>query len=72
MSEFDGPAEISKTNFLAINEDAEKLWNYILSYRNRLFNTPPELGIENPLENDISIGVIPLEEVVSASEKSRE
>ena len=70
MAEFGGPAEITNTNIVAINEDAEKLWNYILAYRKNLGGTLLDSRYERPLKDNVSMDVIPLEEAVTVSEKS--
>ena len=48
---------MSETYVVAQNEDAEKLWNYLVSYRNRMG--------EKLMESTLTIEPIPLEENIT-------
>ena len=58
---------MSFTTVMAKNEDAEKLLKYLLTYRNRM--DPERLLPERqvPMDDNISMGIIPAEEVVLVS-----
>jgi hypothetical protein len=61
------------TNVVAKNADAEKLWKYILAYRSHMGNTSSGSKQERPLEDNVPMRVIPLEEtVVVRAENSKE
>ena len=62
---------MSDETMVAINEDAEKLWKYILAYRNHMGNTTIDSEQDLPLEDNVTLGVIPLEEAGIAELKTR-
>ena len=61
---------MSDKTMIATNDDAEKLWKYILAYRNHMSNTTIDSKQDHSLEDDITVGVIPLEEVGVARAKN--
>ena len=54
---------MSDKTMIATNEDAENLWKYILAYRKHMGNISIDSMQNLPLEDNITVGVIPLEEV---------
>ena len=61
---------MSDKTIIATNEDAEKLWKYILTYRKHMGNISIDSEQDLPLEDNITVGVIPLEEVGVAKAKN--
>ncbi len=54
---------MSDKTMIATNEDAEKLWKYILAYRKHMGNIATNSIQDLPTEDNITLGAIPLEEV---------
>jgi hypothetical protein len=55
---------------IATNEDAENLWKYIIAYRKQRGNTSIESMQDLSMEDNITVGVIPLEELAIAKIKN--
>ena len=62
---------MSHKTMIATNEDAEKLWRYILAYRKHVGNISIDSMQDLTLEDNITVGVIPLEEMGDAKLKIR-
>ena len=62
---------MSDKTLVATNEDAEKLWKYILAYRKHVGYISIDSIQDLTLEDNITVGVIPLEEVGDAKLKIR-
>ena len=54
---------MSQTNVIATNANAEKLFNYLISYRRHI-------SIEQHVGDEVTIEAIPLEESVTISVES--
>ncbi len=55
---------------IATNEDAENLWKYIIAYRKQRGNISIESMQDLSMEDNITVGVIPLEELGVAKAKN--
>jgi len=55
---------------IATNEDAENLWKYIIAYRKQRGNISIGSIQDLSMEDNITVGVIPLEELVIAKVKN--
>lgn len=64
---------MSFPRIVATNRDAEKLWKYLLAYRNRMSTIRLVWRHEIQLEDNVLMGIIPAEEaLVSAQVLRRE
>ena len=64
---------MSSAKIIATNEDAEKLLNYLLSYKNRVDNAHPASMQGSPLEENLSMVVFaPEKALVAGAKGSRE
>ena len=61
---------MSHKTMIATNEDAAKLWRYILAYRKHVGNISIDSMQDLPLEDNITVGVIPLEMVEVAKPRT--
>ena len=61
---------MSHKTMIATNEDAEKLWRYILAYRKHVGNISIDSMQDLPLEDNVTLGVIPLERVEVAKTRT--
>ena len=55
---------------IATNEDAENLWKYIIAYRKQRGNISIGSIQDLSMEDNITVGVIPLEELGVAKAKN--
>jgi hypothetical protein len=63
---------MSIVTVVAVNDDAERLWKYILAYRKHVGNTSVDSKQDHPLEDNVTVGVIPLEEAIDRAENPKE
>ena len=61
---------MSDETFTATNEDAENLWKYIIAYRKQRGNISIGSMQDLSMEDNITVGVIPLEELGAVKAKN--
>lgn len=61
---------MSEETLIATNEDAENLWKYIIAYRKQRGNISTTSMQDLSMEDNITVGVIPLEELGVAKAKN--